>query len=87
MQKNIIHNEFKRLRNIATYETWQSKKDHFKNYFEKNKNDPSLICKGIQHFITLKHKSKRQPSIITVKGKDVTNPKNIADAFNIFLQI
>ena len=34
--------------------------------------------------MTLKHKSKRQPSTINVKGKDVTNPKNIANAFNIF---
>ena len=25
--------------------------------------------------------------MITVKGKDVTNPKNIANAFNNFLQI
>ena len=26
-------------------------------------------------------RSKRQPSIITVKGKDITNPKNTANAF------
>ena len=43
-----------------------------------------MIWKGIQQLITLKHESKRQPSIITVKGKDVTNPKNIANAFNNF---
>ena len=35
IQKNIIHNEFRRLRNIVTYETRKSKKDYFKNYFEK----------------------------------------------------
>ena len=29
----------------------------------------SLIWKGIRHLITLKHKSKKQPSIFTVKGK------------------
>ena len=84
IQKNIIHNEFKRLRNIVTYETRKSKKDYFKNYFEKNKNDTSLIWKRIRQLITLKHKKKRQPSITTVKGKDVTNPKNIANAFKIF---
>ena len=84
IQKNIIHNECKRLRNIVTYETRKSKKDYFKNYFEKNKNDTSLIWKGIRQLITLKHKSKRQPSITTVKGKDVTNPKNIVNAFNNF---
>ena len=58
IQNNIIHNEFKRLSNIVTYETRKSKKDCFKNYFEKNKNDTSLIWKGIRHLITLKHKSK-----------------------------
>ena len=44
-----------------------------------------MISKGIRQLITLKHKSKRQPSIITLKAKDVTNPKNIANAFNNFL--
>ena len=72
------------MRNIVTYETRKSKKDYFKNYFEKNKNDTSLIWKGVRQLITLKHKNKRQPRIITVKGKDVTNPKNIANAFNNF---
>ena len=43
-----------------------------------------MIWKVIRHLITLKHKSKRQPSIITVKGKDITNPKNIVNALNNF---
>ena len=34
-KKKIIHNEFERLRNILTYETRKSKKDFFKNDFEK----------------------------------------------------
>ena len=46
------------------------------------------LKKIISKLITLKYKSKRQSSIITVKGKDVTNPKNIADTFNnIFIKI
>ena len=84
IQKNVIRSEFKRLRNIVTYETQKSKKDYFKSYFEKNKNDTSLIRKGIQQLIMLKHKNKRQPNIIIAKGKDMTNPKNIANAFNNF---
>ena len=51
---------------------------------KKNKNNTSLIWKGIRQLITSKHKSKRQPSIITVKGKDLANPKNITNAFNNF---
>ena len=72
-----MHSEFKRLRNIVTYKTRKSKKDYYKN-------ETSLIWKGIRQFITLKHKTKRQPRIITEKGKDITNPKNIANAFNNF---
>ena len=44
-----------------------------------------MIWKGIRQLITLKHTTKRQPSIITVEGKDITNPKNIANVFNSFL--
>ena len=72
------------MRNIVTYETQKSKKDYIKAYFEKNKNDQSLIMKGIRQLITLKHKNKRQPRIITVKGNDITNPKNITNTFNQF---
>ena len=72
------------MRNIVTYETRKSKQEYLKNYFEKNKNDTSLIWKGIRQLIMLKHKNKRQPSIITVKGNNVTNPKNIANDFNNF---
>ena len=43
-----------------------------------------LIWKGNQHLIKLKNKIKTQPSIITVKSKGVTNPKNIFNAFNNF---
>ena len=82
IQKNIIHDEFKKLRNIVTYKTRKSKKDYLKTYFEKNKNDISLIWKGIRQLTTLKYKSKRQFSIINVKHKNVPNPKNIANAFN-----
>ena len=88
IQKNIIHNEFRILKNIVTYETRESKKDYFKNYFEKNKNDKSLIWKCIPQLITLKHKSKRQPSVFTVKGKNDTNLKNIANTFkNYFTEL
>ena len=60
------------------------KKITSKIILKKNKNDTSLIWKRIRHFIALKHKSKKQPSIIAVKGKDVTNPKNITNVFNNF---
>ena len=54
----MIHNELKRLKNIVTYETRKSKKDYFKNYFEKNENDTSLIWKEMRQLVKLKNKSK-----------------------------
>ena len=33
IQKNIIHDEFKKLRNIVTYKTRKSKKDYLKTFF------------------------------------------------------
>ena len=48
-KKKKIHNEFERLRNNITYENQKSRKNYFKNYFEKSKNDTSLIWKGIWH--------------------------------------
>ena len=40
------------------------------------------ILKGVWQFITLKYQSQRKRNTITVKGKNVTNPENIANGFN-----
>ena len=45
-----------------------------------------MIWKGIRQLITLKKKIKRQLNTITVKGKDVANPKNITNIFNNFFE-
>ena len=42
------------------------------------------IWKGIWQLITLKSKSKVHPNIVKVKGKDITNLTEIANAFNNF---
>ena len=60
------------------------KKDYFKNYFGKKKKWYIHDLERKPAALTLKHKSKRQPSIINVKGKGITNPKNIANDLNIF---
>lgn len=66
----------------------KSKKDYFKNYFEKNKNNKYFIWRGIQQLTSLKYKSSRQPNIITIKPREITNPKNIAnDSNNFFTNI
>ena len=53
-------------------------------FFDKNHNNTTLIWKGIWQLITLKSRSKIHPNIVRVKGKDITNPLEIANAFNNF---
>ena len=36
---------------------------------------------GIGQFIIIKSKNKVHPNIVKVKGKDITNPTDVANAF------
>ena len=59
-----------------------------KLFFDKNRNNTTLIWKGIRQLITLKSKSKIHLNIVKVKGKDITNPIEIVNAFsNFFINI
>ena len=70
------------MRNNVTFSIHKSKNEYFKLFFDKNCNNTTLIWKGIWQLITLKSKSKVHPNIIRVKGKDIANPTEIANAFN-----
>ena len=70
IQKKSIHNEFKKLRNDVTFSICKSKNELFKLLFDKNRNNTTLIWKGIRQLITLKSKSKVHPNIVKVKGKE-----------------
>ena len=83
-QKKLIHEEFKKLRNNVTFSIRKSKNEYFKLFFDKNRNNTTLIWKGIRQLITLKSKSKIHPNIVKVKGKDIMNPIEIANALNNF---
>ena len=87
-QKKLIHEEFKKLRNNVTFSIRKSKNEYFKLFFDKNRNNTTLIWKGIRQLITLKSKSKIHLNIVKVKGKDITNPIEIVNAFsNFFINI
>ena len=72
------------MRNDVTFSIPKSKNKYFKLFFDENHNNITLIWKGIWQLITLKSKSKAHPNIVKVKGKDITNPIEIANAFNNF---
>ena len=87
-QKKLIHDNFKKLRNYVTFSICKFKNEYSKFFFEKNRNNTTLIWKGIRQLITLKSKSKIHLNIIKVKGKDITNPIEIVNAFsNFFINI
>ena len=87
-QKNLIHEELQKLRNNVNFSIHKSKNEYFKLFFDKNRNNTTLIWKGIRQLITLKSKSKIHPNIVKVKGKDIMNPIEIANAFyNVFMNI
>ena len=72
---HVASKRFEILRNNVTYETRKSKQDLSNTYFEKYENDTYWIWKEIRQLLTSKYKIKRQPNIITVQGKGVTNPR------------
>ena len=72
------------MRNDVTFSISKPKYEYFKLFFDKNRNNTTLIWKGIRQLITLKSKSKIHPNIVKVKGKDIMNPIEIANAFNNF---
>ena len=88
LKKKKIPNELKKPRNDVTFSIRKSKSEYFKLFFDKNCNNTTLIWKGIRQLTTLKSKSKIHPNIVKVKGKDIMNPIEIANAFyNVFMNI
>ena len=77
-----IYNQYKTIRNNATYLKRQSKINFYKDYFEKNKNKSSMLWKGIRAIVNINNSSKKDIKLINDKGKNVSDPKIIAELFN-----
>ena len=48
LKKKIIHDEFKKLRNDATFSIRKSSNENFKLFFDKNRSNTTLIWKEIR---------------------------------------
>lgn len=82
--KNISYlTNFKSTEIMSRIKLENLKKNYFKTYFERNKNDKCLIWKEIKQLTTLKYENNRQLNIVTVKYKNVTNHRNVSN--NSFL--
>ena len=62
--------------------TKESKRFYFTNYFQNNLIDLKCIWKGIKNLISLKQLPNVAPSNIFDKGRSLTEPQEIAKAFN-----
>ena len=78
----MIHKELKKLINDVTFSIRKSKNKYFKSLLGKNGKSTTLIWKRISQLITQKSKNKVYPNIVKVKGKCITNPTGISDAFS-----
>ena len=60
-------------------------KEAYKNYFQENRKNSQALWSGINEIIYSKKSSKTiPPSSISVEGKTISDPQNIAENFNTF---
>ena len=61
-------------------------KEAYKNYFQENRKSSQALWSGINEIIYSKKSSKTiPPSSISVEGKTISDPQNIAENFNNFV--
>ena len=82
--KLLLHETFKRYRNMLTTLTKKSKQNHFNKYFANNKNNLQKTWSGIKSIINVSAPKTKIPEALELNGKTITNPAKIANSFNNF---
>lgn len=83
-RSTYYHNKFKMYRNKLNQLIKSSKNKYFIEYFNNNKTNIKYIWSGIRKLITNKSKGCSVPSKLIIDGNDITDSKDIANAFNNF---
>ena len=79
-QKQML---YKRYRNKIVDLLKITKEAYYKNYFQENRKNSRALWSGINEIIYSKKSSKTiPPSSISVEGKTISDPQNIAENFN-----
>ena len=82
-QKQML---YKRYRNKIVDLLKITKEAYYKNYFQENRKNSRALWSGINEIIYSKKSSKTiPPSSISVEGKTISDPQNIAENFNTLL--
>ena len=79
-----MHNLFKYYRNSLNKIARLSKANHYKAFFEDNKNKLNKVWKGIKEIININKKDTQQIRNINNNRKLITEKKQIANIFNHF---
>ena len=82
--KQILHEEYKIIRNKVRNSIFESKKQYFQSYFSENEKNISNIWKGIKQVIQTSRKAMSN-TITLGKGNDeVNDPIDVANSFSNF---
>lgn len=80
--KNILHTEYKSLKNEITSLLRLSKKNYYNRYFTNNKNNLRKTWEGIKEIINPKAQSTKNPSFLKHNNIMLNDDKSISDCFN-----
>jgi len=80
--KERLYSEYKKIRNNLTTLKRNSKIKYYQKYFKINAKKTAAIWKGIRSLITIKKTNRKNISTIESNGDVITDPVNIANAFN-----
>ena len=80
--KEQIHNEYKRYRNLIVSLTRLSQKKYYQSYFNDNYNNIRKTWDGIKSIINISNMKSMSLSSLNVNNKINTNPVDIANCFN-----
>ena len=61
-----------------------SKSNYYHNFFNDNANNIKNTWKGIKQIININNKSNNHPSSLFIDNKLITDPKGIANEFNVY---
>ena len=75
---------YKKFRNKVVFETRKSRNDYYNNYFNAHKNNMKKRWSGIRSIINVSSKSGYCISQLIQDGKEIDNPKKMANIFNKF---
>ena len=83
-KKEELHNSFKSYRNCLNKIARLSEANHYKTFFEDNKNKLIKVWGDLKEIININKKNTQQIKNINNNGKLITEKKQIANIFNHF---